>query len=106
MVHYDIVGSLPLELLINVVERLDVADIVRSQRVSKRWRKILSCDTIIAHILRETLDFLDLHSGGVSIDVAMADAMRYFRWRHGLEHARPVKKIFLPWSKYFSRGAK
>lgn len=33
MVHYDIVGSLPLELLINVVERLDVADIVRSQRV-------------------------------------------------------------------------
>lgn len=30
---YDIVGSLPLELLIYVVEYLDLKDIVRSQRV-------------------------------------------------------------------------
>lgn len=30
---YDIVGSLPLELLIYVVEHLDPRDIVRSQRV-------------------------------------------------------------------------
>lgn len=30
---YDIVGSLPLELLINVVEHLDPEDIARNQRV-------------------------------------------------------------------------
>jgi len=30
---YDIVGSLPLELLVQVVEYLDLEDIVRSQRV-------------------------------------------------------------------------
>lgn len=30
---YDIVGSLPLELLLEVVEYLEPADIVRSQKV-------------------------------------------------------------------------
>lgn len=33
------------------------------------------------------------------MDEAIADAMSYFRWRHGLQHARPVKKIFLTWSE-------
>lgn len=32
--YYDIVGSLPLELLVQIVEYLDLEDIVRSQRVS------------------------------------------------------------------------
>mgnify|MGYP001357074407 CR=1 FL=1 len=31
--YYDIVGSLPLELVIQIVYHLDEADIVRSQRV-------------------------------------------------------------------------
>lgn len=39
--RYDIVGSLPLELVIHVVEYLDEVDIVRSQRV--RTRMSCSC---------------------------------------------------------------
>ncbi|KAL1997088.1 hypothetical protein VTN49DRAFT_7953 [Thermomyces lanuginosus] len=98
---YDIVGSLPLELLAQVVEYLDLEDIFRSQRVSKQWRTIFSCDTIIKPILRQTLAFLGLDQEGVSTDAAMADAMNYFRWRYNLEHARPIKRIFLPWPTDF-----
>ena len=46
--------------------------------------------------LRETFAFLDLDLKGVSTDAASTDAMSYFRWRHGLEHARSVKGVFLP----------
>jgi len=114
----DIIGSLPLELLDQIVKYLDLEDIVRSQRVrvsslgfkhcpdkvqvSKRWRAILSCDTIIRPLLRETLTFLGLDLEGVSTDVALADAMSYFQWRHNLQYARPIKKIFLPWPASFT----
>ena len=42
--HYDIVGSLPHELLLCVVEHLDLEDIVRNQRVtiSHAWMLALS----------------------------------------------------------------
>lgn len=33
MMYYDIVGSLPLELLVQIVGYLDLKDIVRNQRV-------------------------------------------------------------------------
>lgn len=33
MTYYDIVGFLPLELLIYVVEHLNLEDVLRSQRV-------------------------------------------------------------------------
>ncbi|KAL1976751.1 hypothetical protein VTN31DRAFT_3033 [Thermomyces dupontii] len=97
---YD-VGSLPLELLVQVVEYLDPEDILRSQGVSKRWRTIFSSDSIITRVLRETLAFLGLDQEGVSTDGTIADPMSYFQWRHGLLHARPVKKIFLPWPAHF-----
>lgn len=51
--------------------------------------------------LRETLWFLGLDSEGVSTEAAIADATKYFQWKHGLQHARPVKKIFLPWQSYW-----
>lgn len=35
-----------------------------------------------------------------SKDVAAEDAMAYFRWRHGSERARPVKKLFLPFKEW------
>lgn len=44
--------------------------------------------------LRETLEFLRLNSEGISIDAAIADAKSSFRWRLGLQHAQPIKKIF------------
>ncbi|KAL1995421.1 hypothetical protein VTN49DRAFT_1608 [Thermomyces lanuginosus] len=99
---YDIVGSLPLELLIYVAEYLSLEDIVRNQRVSKRWHTIFTCSAIIAPVLRETLAFLDLEREVVGTNVPIADAMRYLRWRHGLQHARPVRKIFFPWPAHWS----
>lgn len=45
--------------------------------------------------LNQTLAILGLDSK----DVAADDAMTYFRWRHGLECARPVKKAFVPYSE-------
>lgn len=29
--------------------------------------------------------------------VTVAEAKTYFRWLHGLQSARPVKKVFFPW---------
>lgn len=52
--------------------------------------------------MRETLSFLGLDREGVNTEKAITDAMSYFRWRYGLEHARPVKKIFLPWPTHFA----
>lgn len=48
--------------------------------------------------MRNTLAFLGLDEEGVSVDAAIADAISYFRWHHGLQHAQPVRKISLPWS--------
>ena len=64
-------------------------------QVSKRWRSIFSCDAITRVVMRQTLAFLSMES----TDVASADVATYFRWRHGLQCGRPVKKIFLPWSR-------
>lgn len=114
----DILGSLPLELLIHVIEYLDLKDNVRSQRVrtppfeskhcpekvqvSKRWREILSFDAIINPFFREALIFLGLDQEGVKTDITVTSRMRYIGWRHCLEQVRPLKKIFLPWPAHFS----
>ncbi|KAL1995645.1 hypothetical protein VTN49DRAFT_1832 [Thermomyces lanuginosus] len=98
---YDIVGSLPLELLINVVEHLDPEDIARNQRVSRRWRTIFSCDTITTCALLETFEFLGLEE--MDKNVMAADATNYFRWRAGLLNVKPVKKVFLPWPERLPR---
>ncbi|KAL1994047.1 hypothetical protein VTN49DRAFT_2716 [Thermomyces lanuginosus] len=93
--EYDIIGSLPLDLLLEIVGYLEPADIVRSRRASKRWQSIFSSDTITTFLLRRTLAFLNIDGA----NVAASDAVTYFRWQHGLQCARPVKKIFLPWSQ-------
>ncbi|KAL1993228.1 hypothetical protein VTN49DRAFT_3177 [Thermomyces lanuginosus] len=93
---YDIVGSLPFEIVLEIVKYLDPNDIVRNQRVSKRWRSIFSSDGIVEHSLRRALTLFHLGDNDLQ-DVA--NAMVYFRWQHALEYGRPVKKLFLPWSK-------
>lgn len=47
--------------------------------------------------MRPALALLGLGSEGVSTDVKIDDAIKIIRWRRGLECARPVKKVFLPW---------
>ncbi|KAL1973897.1 hypothetical protein VTN31DRAFT_5457 [Thermomyces dupontii] len=88
---YDIIGSLPLAVLLLVTEYLEPWDIVRSQRVSKRWRSVLSCDAVIKQALRSTLAFLELETEDVRA------AASIFRWKRNLVTVRPFKKIFIPW---------
>ncbi|KAL1990764.1 hypothetical protein VTN49DRAFT_6603 [Thermomyces lanuginosus] len=90
----DAISTLPLELLLQITKDLYPADIIRIQRVSKRWREIFSKYAIITSALHQTLEFLGLKNA----NAAVSDAITYFRWEHGLRSARPVKKIFLPWS--------
>ena len=40
---HDIVGSLPLELVVQVIEHLDMADVVRNQRVRTVSRLLKRC---------------------------------------------------------------
>ncbi|KAL1976132.1 hypothetical protein VTN31DRAFT_2414 [Thermomyces dupontii] len=90
--RHDIVGSLPLELVVHVVEYLDQADIIRSQRVSRRWRSVLSSNTLIKSVQCRTLAALGLEA----TNVKSTNPMTYIRWLHGLEFARPVRKLFIP----------
>ena len=41
---------------------------------------------------------------GEDVQGTAADAVTYFRWRHGLLCGQPVKKIFLPWPDGISCG--
>ncbi|KAL1992106.1 hypothetical protein VTN49DRAFT_4138 [Thermomyces lanuginosus] len=91
---YDIVGSLPLELVLDIAEYLEPADIVRYQKVSKRWRSIFSSDDIVMALLRKTLALLNIEN----TEISSAEAITYFQWHHRLQYGRPVKKMFFPWA--------
>ncbi|KAL1989677.1 hypothetical protein VTN49DRAFT_6874 [Thermomyces lanuginosus] len=93
--EYDIVCSLPLELLLEIVQYLEPAGVVGNQRVSKRWRSVFSSDTVIKLAMRQTLAFLGLND--TDVRGAATEATAYFRWRHCLQNGRPMKKVFLPW---------
>ncbi|KAL1972632.1 hypothetical protein VTN31DRAFT_7046 [Thermomyces dupontii] len=62
---FDIVSSLPLELVIPIVEYLDQADVLRCQRVSKRWHSIFSSNAIINAVLPNTLAALGLDTASI-----------------------------------------
>ncbi|KAL1997556.1 hypothetical protein VTN49DRAFT_87 [Thermomyces lanuginosus] len=94
--RFDIVGSLPLELTIQVIRYLDCTDIIRSQRVSKQWHALLSSEAILKQSLREKLTSLGLDLKGTNVPIDNAN--RYFQWHHRIQYGRPIKKIFLPWT--------
>ena len=67
---------------------------------------VFTYDALIVPALRETLASLGVDLEEVSTEISMADTIRYFRWRHGLQHAQPVKEIFLPWPAHCSNIVK
>lgn len=60
---------------------------------------MFSGDVLTKSLLPRTLAALGMETKNVTV----TDAVTYFRWLHGLQSARPVKKVFLPWSH---RGGK
>lgn len=79
-----------------IIPRLPDVISERAQ-VSKRWRTIFSSDPIIKTKISLTRTLAAL---GMETEHAKAEAMFYFRWLYGLEFARPVKKVFLPWLQF------
>lgn len=53
---------------------------------------MFSSDTITRPLLPPTLLFL----GVEGTDDAAANAMNYFKWRHGFQYGRPFENMFLP----------
>lgn len=51
--HYDILGALPLELVLGITTYLSLPDLVRLRRVSKRWLGILTSSAFIKSVLQE-----------------------------------------------------
>lgn len=45
-------------------------------------------------LLRQALQLLNMEG----MVVPVASAMTYIRWAHALRFARPIKKVFVPWS--------
>lgn len=53
--RHDIVGMLPLELVIQILQEVDLRTAFRSRRVSKKWAMVLSSSHIVEAILRPWL---------------------------------------------------
>lgn len=105
--NHDIIGSMLLDLQLEVVQYLDPADVARSQRVrivyltmfnvcfnrlrpsqvSRKWRSIFSSDAVTKLVLRQTLASLNMEG----TDVSAADKMNYFRWHMACSVVSPRK---------------
>ena len=50
--HCDIVGKLPLEICLNILQYLELYLIFQAQRVSRRWAEILTSGPALGYLLR------------------------------------------------------
>ena len=51
-IHYDIIAELPVEIIQNIFLYLPLYECFNAQRVSRRWRKLLSAPQTIEYLLR------------------------------------------------------
>ncbi|CDM26815.1 hypothetical protein DTO013E5_6990 [Penicillium roqueforti] len=63
----DLLGKLPIELVAMLVEYLDLADLVILQRVSKRWRELLSSTIVFTTAVRHHMGENIIKSGSTPI---------------------------------------
>lgn len=91
--HCDILGKLPLELIYLVAGHLDLSDFIVLQRVSRRWKKILSIPSIQIPAVRAAL----------GTRVNETNVTKLMKKRVRLERMAPIfkKEIMLPHSQNF-----
>lgn len=51
-IYRDIVGTLPVEVSIQILEYLEPAQVIRLRRVSKRWRELLGAEDLCRAVLQ------------------------------------------------------
>lgn len=87
----DVLGALPLEIALQVIQRLNLSDIHSLRRVSRRWCDILSWDFTCSVLFRQ-------HTGA-SIDRLHGDIKstlaRYSKTRFHLEQGVPLEEFHL-----------
>jgi len=57
--RHDIVGTLPMELAVQILQEVDLRIAFRSRRVSRKWAMILSSPCVIEALLRQWLSLSD-----------------------------------------------
>ncbi|BDD54967.1 hypothetical protein MAP00_000530 [Monascus purpureus] len=86
----DILGSLPLEIVAQIVQSLSISEVIVLRRVSKRWNTLLSSPVVYSTVLH-------IPSGD---DLPVLEQRRRFirhaRRRVMLERGQPVSKSLYP----------
>ncbi|KAL1963281.1 hypothetical protein VTN77DRAFT_8504 [Rasamsonia byssochlamydoides] len=88
----DILGSLPLEIVAQIVKYLDLWDILRFQRVSKRWQELLSSTVIYSAALKA-------YRICPGLAVCKSLFVRCAKRRFALEFGRPYSKAVYPFDR-------
>jgi hypothetical protein len=84
----DILGSLPLEIAVHIIQYLDVNDVHLLQMVSRRWHEVLSSEPVCSVLFRQ-------YTGGSLDNDFKSTFARYSRQRSRLEQGRPVAHVQL-----------
>ncbi|KAF9892370.1 hypothetical protein FE257_002147 [Aspergillus nanangensis] len=89
--HKDILGSLPLEIVVRIVKDLDLSEIHVLRRVSKNWQFLLSSDPVCGTVYRM---YTGLHGQSCTVSSSRT-LLQYAKQRLRLERGDPVFKIDL-----------
>ncbi|KAL2000837.1 hypothetical protein VTN02DRAFT_2576 [Thermoascus thermophilus] len=92
---YDILGSLPLELIARICEFLDLREIISLQRVSRCWNRLLSSPLIYRTAFR--VDCINEPLPDVSDAEWQSLFIKYAKRRLLLELGRPYTKAVYPY---------
>ncbi|KAL4746244.1 hypothetical protein BDW72DRAFT_210594 [Aspergillus terricola var. indicus] len=84
----DILGSLPLEVAVQIIQYFDVNDVHLLQRVSRRWLEVLSSKPVCSVLFRQ-------YTGGSLDNDFKSTFARYSRQRSRLEQGLPVAHVQL-----------
>ncbi|KAL5044446.1 hypothetical protein BDW71DRAFT_99566 [Aspergillus fruticulosus] len=84
----DILGSLPLEVAVQIIQYLDVNDVHLLRRVSNRWHELLSSKSVCSVLFRQ-------YTGGSLDEEFKSTFARYSRRRSRLEQGFPVAHVQL-----------
>ncbi|KAL4994794.1 hypothetical protein BDV10DRAFT_175976 [Aspergillus recurvatus] len=84
----DILGSLPLEVALQIIQYFDVNDVHLLRSVSKRWHEVLSSKSVCSVLFRQ-------YTGGSLDDEFKSTFARYSRRRSRLEQGFPAAHVQL-----------